>query len=814
MKKQTVTKVLAENDRYTIELAGKADETNCGYPVCGYHYPKPELQAQPNISVRIENTGQTDIVNPRLVVNNRRRYYDLSTVAAGVVDPEDRLAEKSKTFFWWYIHQRVHANNQSPENSQALIAFNTLGYMLCGNNVHVMYQLWREACMPEKQGYYKLGAEPTDGDWRGTDLGAHFTAEYYYGGRWRMLDGNVAVYYLLRDNQTIANREQLHRDHDLVRRAHYGTLTNVVTPLSREKITGLYRRELLGLYPPMEDVIKKWDFTLRPGESIEYRWDHRGLYDRGDEISKTIRDLVTGNGYWRYRPDLSASAAREGIANATNLQWPDKTGEGLSAKAPDRPFKVAWTFHCPYYFLGGRVRVRTSGPEQAKLTVQARFQRIHKGWQDVDTTQGPGSWELPLDRFFVEGLHCHDIELRLIGEGDVRVTGFELEADIQLAKRSLPMLTVGQNVVEYFDETPGDKQVRITHEFSPIDRGRAPEAPARPTSPPDQGRSDGLTFAFEWPQAKPGGGEEIIDYHFQLSDDKRFRWRLSSNFDRLTSLAGPEGVLNAYQIPHDGLLNPDQRYYWRLRAMNDKGMWSDWSPTWSFVARGPGVVRDLTAEVDEDSGDLVLHWSDAEAGTRPVAYEIHGSDERGFTASHEPVRRLKRWAIHHNLESGEPRKVEDPVWTTFPPTFQAQTTEREFRLPAGEKWYAFWRVVPVDRDGHRGGPSDFVSPPRPYLDIPAEIGVDGAEIDLPLPYVRSNGHLIHKQTPNTNLYVIGEGDQLSFRKVRGPAWLKVDEATGRLTGTTPGPGRYEFEIEVRRQDKKTHRRTCVLVVRS
>jgi len=815
MKTQLVTRVLDRNETYTIELGGTADETNCGYPVCGYNFPRPQLRAQPNIMVRIENIGESDIVNPRLIVNGRRRTYDLRTFASDLVSDCDTLAEKSKKFFWWYIHQRVHSNNGSPENSQALIVLNSLGYMICGNNVHVMYQLWRRACMPGKKGYYKLGTRPTEGDWRGTDLGAHYTAEYFYDGRWRMLDGNVAVYYLLRDNRTIASREQLHHDHDLIRRAHFGTLTNVVTPLYAEKIVGLYRRDLLGMYPPMQNVIETWDLTLRPGESIEYRWDNRGLYDRGRHVEKEIIDLVTGNGYWRYRPDLSKDFVRRAAAFKKNIAWPSDEVPAVTARDPQKPFQVGWRFHCPYYFVGGRVRIETTGPRNSTVAVQVRFGKKPKGWQDAGLLRGGGGGTFSLDKFFESvAVHCHDIDVRLTGSGGAQLVGFEFEGDIQLALRSLPALTVGQNRIEYFDSTEGDKKVRITRQFRPIDRGRPPRPPARPIYPSDGGTADGLTFTFRWPEAKDRGGRRIIDYHFQLSDDPKFRWRLSSNFDRLTSLVEParEGSLNEYRIPHDGLLNPRTKYYWRVRAMNDRGMWSDWSPTWSFTPTGPGVCTDLDACVDEHSGELVLTWSDAKVGTRPVTYEVHGSDYQGLTASHEPAKRLKRWAIHHNLASGKPKVVEEPEWMTIPATLIARTRQRQYRIAPGEKWHAFYRVVPIDRAGRRGGASDYVRPARPYINAPRELHVRGLTVDLPLAHVRSAGHLVHTQTPNTNLYLIGEADELTFRKVRGPGWLKVDKQTGRLTGTAPNRGKYRVEVKVTDQDKRTHTKALYLLI--
>jgi len=42
-----------------------------------------------------------------------------------------------------------------------------------------------------------------------------------------------------------------------------------------------------------------------------------------------------------------------------------------------------------------------------------------------------------------------------------------------------------------------------------------------------------------------------------------------------------------YTLPQPGLLTPESRYYWHVRAMDEQGVWGPWSKTWSFTAHGP-----------------------------------------------------------------------------------------------------------------------------------------------------------------------------------------------------------------------------------
>ena len=40
-----------------------------------------------------------------------------------------------------------------------------------------------------------------------------------------------------------------------------------------------------------------------------------------------------------------------------------------------------------------------------------------------------------------------------------------------------------------------------------------------------------------------------------------------------------------YTLSEPGLLTPDTKYYWHVRAMDAKGVWGPWSRTFSFTAR-------------------------------------------------------------------------------------------------------------------------------------------------------------------------------------------------------------------------------------
>ena len=200
----------------------------------------------------------------------------------------------------------------------------------------------------------------------------------------------------------------------------------------------------------------------------------------------------------------------------------------------------------------------------------------------------------------------------------------------------------------------------------------------------------------------------------------------------------------------------------------------------------------------------MLRWNANPVGRRPARYRIYGSDEKGFTIGDRPYQ-----------SSVGISKTEMAAWNPwFPANFIAETPSNELAvigpditLPAANKTY--YRVVAVDDQGKRSGPSDYATAPRPVVySRPALTATVGAEYRYQARASRSLGDLSARMKDKQQVSGYFDIEQPVFTLERGPAWLKMDETTGLLSGVPDAAGKVEVTVtatiqrEVRKLDEK------------
>jgi hypothetical protein len=570
--------------------------------------------------------------------------------------------------------------------------------------------------------------------------------------------------YLLRDNETVAGEQDLVRDHDLIRRTHTQGILQPDNRAGDEWESSIYVFEGT-VNGDRNSANSSLNMTLRPHEAIEWRWGHLTPIKYHEPRRPQFPDRVC-NGRWEYRPDFRQQSWRAGATRVDSVQ--ERNGSLVAEDG--NTGSVVWTMSSPYVFVGGKLEFEATG---------ARFQTSWDGkvWRDVDRNldglfppDGPARY-----RYFLKCELPVTAQLRRLA----------IVNDLQMAPLTLPGMGVGANTFTYSDESTSPRRVRITHKWVERSANHPPVAPAEPVLPKSGGMTEGTAVVFEWRPGIDPDGDAIADYHFELSARADMKWPLSMTFAKLISRTADAGKAR-YALPGPGLLNPDTAYFWHVRARDAKGVWGPWSPTWSFKARGPAAPRDVRLDFDAEQNRGTLRWAPNPRGRNPVLYRVYASDEKGFSVSDQPYR----------VTVG----VTSAIKPEFPANFVAETPATELevvgpqvKFPGANK--AFYRVVAVDLKGARSGPSDYAASPRPVIvSVPVTHSAKGDAYRYPIVVIRSLGDLRTRVVSGKETMSFWDVERPRFRIAQGPQWLKIDEASGLLTGTPDRSGTGEVVV--------------------
>jgi hypothetical protein len=242
-----------------------------------------------------------------------------------------------------------------------------------------------------------------------------------------------------------------------------------------------------------------------------------------------------------------------------------------------------WKLASPWVFVGAQVRSHyTLAGGNARIRVS--FSPDNNTWAAIYEGSQPGEcYAIPSFDQLVsprgKPMYQFFVKLELQGAGST-VADLRFDNDVQMSLLGMPEMTVGDNKLQYTDETPGPRQVKITHAWLERTAWQPPTAPPSPLFPADGATVEGTQFTFKWSpptawgasSSLPRTGEAgaspprdlvIADYHIEVCDRADMRWVISPNFEKLVSKTPSKGTAE-WTVPYVGLLNPDTTYYWRV----------------------------------------------------------------------------------------------------------------------------------------------------------------------------------------------------------------------------------------------------------
>jgi hypothetical protein len=612
-------------------------------------------------------------------------------------------------------------------------------------------------------------------------LHGHMMCEVFAEGQWQFMDIDQDVFYLDRENRRPVSGDVIAGDHDLAHReSHYGPSFSGWARASRA--AALFGRD----DEHSRRLAKGYEIrvNLHPNERIEYRWDNVGKW------SMSMQDRQrrwVGNSRKIYQPALRAlkSEAQE----AHNVS--PVTFEGKPAIAADNTNgSITYRMSSAFVFCGGSVTASFHLREVSDEACIEAWATDNKGegktepvtlWQA--SGPGPKQAEVTLDEALnpTSGPPEYEFWMRVrlsskSSKDAAVLTDLSIRGDIMVSPIFLPRLRLGENQVVYTDESGPARKVRVTYKWRETTATKPPAAP-KLISPLDERTLRDEIVTYKWQPV-----EGAVAYHFQVSRDPAMRWPYRPSFDVIYNKT-------EYCNPFWGIYSPDEDYYWRVRARNDKGIWSEWSQVRRFRWSGPCIPKNV--KLTRDDGKFTLSWTPNPRGERPVVYEVYGSNIKGFSVNKEPY--------------------EIETLGTVPANYLGRTTSTQLvvaghrtveNIPAGVENpgnlnRCYYRIVAIDEHGTRSGCSAYAELPHPYIwTMPPTTIQAGREYRYQPRLIHSMGDMQFRYTePNCKFW---EREQISFSLLKAPQWLQIDPETGLLTGVAPAnsTGRHPVSIQV------------------
>lgn len=553
--------ITTQQDEYVVEVAGTMD---------------PE-----NVEIVIENLGDTPTVDPRITVNGLYDWFDIKSMADEITRGCTTDEEKAMAVFEWILWKRFQRSPFDDSSVHPVRAHNGYGYGICGHS-----SAWLKAlCLA-------AGVEA-----RVQEIWGHTVNEAFWDGRWHLLDSNVKVYYLSRDNRTLAGLAELEKDKWLIERTIHprDPWERPQDPPGRNEefvryIVSAGDNFIEHSYDERIAIDYNMSMTLKPAEKLIRWWEPKlGKFEGRDTRAQFPSRFANGQLIWE--PDLDRIDMKDYIEVVDNVttKWA-KGGEGpaiqvdrLQDDQNTRPSRVKLPITGPYPVMGGRFACTLVKDQGCAASVFYG----EPGWGQGNLyTYRWGSGRetnmFDLDAFILKDapVYSYDIGFMLTGDGkrgtprQAGVDWFRAETDLQVGPHSLPALKLGRNVVRYRDSSPGPKQVRITHVWREVSDNRPPAAVTESTSAKE---FNTLVPVLSWKaSADPDPGDSVTDYQVMVSLRPDCRWPLSPSVYR--NVGSPA---TQWKVPAS-FLNPGTTYYWKVRARDNHGNIGEWGPVFSF----------------------------------------------------------------------------------------------------------------------------------------------------------------------------------------------------------------------------------------
>ena len=261
----------------------------------------------------------------------------------------------------------------------------------------------------------------------------HQFEQAFYQGGWRLFDLSPRVYWLNRDNTTVAGRADF--EDDLYLKLRQGSSV-------QSALRG--RRESFGLSTPERP--HPMEFPLRPGEQVRFGWQNEGHWFELTEDRQPIPlgkvPPSFGNGTVDFRPVQGSEAVE---ADTLDFVRTHEGGQTLRAKEPQRAASLVYRLHCPYILSAATVQGQWTAARADAIRASLSFDNGGT-WSEVwRNAELHGAWNLDISPR-ITARYAYWLRIDFDPGSHAALSDFRVRTTFVVSPLSLPeTLSLGDN---------------------------------------------------------------------------------------------------------------------------------------------------------------------------------------------------------------------------------------------------------------------------------------------------------------------------------------------------------------------------------
>lgn len=632
---------------------------------CSVYYPFQEVLRE----MTIENPHTQSVEGFSFGWNGRTPYLadtlirELTSANAGTrakLHSLYRYVANNHLYFFAPDTHHVYA-----ENYNASKFLNGYGYGHCGMIATGLSQLARRY-QGQNQRFWHING------------GSHgFSEVLADSGQWVCLDADQEGYYLLPDNRNLASFEDVRFDRYLyLRTKHFGR----ATPFNWD-----WNRHFFSSYNTGQSFYNNTDSALNTvepccprypivaGEDILFRLPPRSV------LSFFPNDTTYSHHYVQSNPAPTLNTVQpvigRGQMTVNYRAEPGQPGAGLhgidqvTVPPGDTVYQTAMVGYwsslmiretLPLVMHNGALELGIF-KQSAQDSINIFFSRDSLNWIPLllNAAVQPGQQYYNLDFLNLiqpnSSAAVYQYFIRMDfktsnSPAGIRINQLRTRSMFQFSKFTGPRLRKGLNTLQLYAKDSLPLQLHLKWREDTLNH--PPLNNVTPLFPANGVQSDSSHFTFQWTAPGDPDGDTMYDYQIQVSETPDMAYPIATLFER--GLRQTNGGKTYFRPEIGDYLQAGRTYYWQVKAQDQRGLWGDWSPIWSFSVKGPAYPRNLHWDfaAGNTTDILQLRWEANPDGTAPELYEVYSGNERdGFFPADTALRvTTNRNQYHFHLQ--------------------------------------------------------------------------------------------------------------------------------------------------------------------